>query len=1190
MMNDETMVSKMSEILHKAAGLLAKWLEPRLRNVSEEWWVDCVLLKLSEMQRKVTEEKGYRSLSELDLAALLRVADKNWYSMSIREYLTVNERNCLKNMQSVRNNWAHMGSALPEASLVLGDLEIVERFYELMYADRKDIEEIQSLIDGIKRNGEFFVCEKTEGRKPREETTIRNSGSEIQEMDIVTLVSDPRETGLVTEVTEIGNTKQFKVFIAGKPKVFYEGQIRRLEDDGNEQSSVEELRHRLTAYEIDNPSSSNLYSLNSARIDFVPYQFRPVIKMTRADLPRILIADSVGVGKTIEAGLIIKELEARDSINSVIVICPKPLVTERKWELEMKRFDEDFAPMDGESLRRAISDCDRDGEWPDRWIKAIIPYSILDGRTYEGTKGKKRRSIGLFDLSPVPHFDLVIVDEAHHIRNGSMEKEKAFAYKCTKWFCDHADAVVMLTATPLQNGNDDLFTLMNVLRPDIILDKDSFAMMTAANPHITKAGQIVRTGQGAWRQEALKELKAAEATQWGKVALSDNPRYIKAMQLLKDDKLDRAGRVKLISVIETLHSLDAMLNRTRRRDIQDFCIRRSETIVVPFTEPQKQLHNKLLEFEAASLARLHGMRSVSFMMSTIRRQASSCLYGLAPFIEDLINKRLESLDEFYLDDLDETGLSISDIEELEHLAEEVHVLAQNLPESDPKIEKVIAAVQAKQGFENNKVIIFSSFRHTLEYVARKINEAQIRTGIVNGSVKDEDRESLRNRFALPKDSPEAIDVMLFTEVGSEGLDYQFCDMMINYDLPWNPMRIEQRIGRIDRRGQKSEVVTIYNVLTAGTVDADIYERCLLRIGVFENSIGECEEILGSVEAEIRAIAYNGKLTDEERREKLEQISDNKQREIQELAQLEEQEQGLFGFDLSGILSAETLQEAESPWLLPEGIRSLVVAYLSEIVGGDLPQSRSGLLKLSLSKGVKEKLKNDYSLVSCPKSDARRTWERMLDRNESSDVELSFERSIADENRKSIFVNVMHPLAKQAAKWCISTPSPCVAVRVCSDGIDAGEYPFRIYSWKKVGSKYQTELVPICVDPDLENELFELIQCGTTVSVRQTSEAQRQFLDRRHFELWSSAKDRFKDDVGREVKYKEEIARNRFETRQAFLKNQIGSACDDRIQRMRTAELSRLEQENVESTKKLQEVVEHADLLAEQLVEGVLVVE
>ena len=129
----------------------------------------------------------------------------------------------------------------------------------------------------------------------------------------------------------------------------------------------------------------------------MPYQFRPVQKMVHADEPRILIADSVGVGKTIEAGLIIKELEARNDLNRIVVICPRPLVAERKWEDEMKRFDENFIPVDGAALRQIISDTDRDGEWPVRYSKIIIPYSIMDSRLYNGDNQKKRNPLVLLN-------------------------------------------------------------------------------------------------------------------------------------------------------------------------------------------------------------------------------------------------------------------------------------------------------------------------------------------------------------------------------------------------------------------------------------------------------------------------------------------------------------------------------------------------------------------------------------------------------------------------------------------------------------------------------------------------------------------------------------------------------------------------------------------------------------------------
>ncbi|NCC66017.1 MAG: helicase, partial [Spirochaetia bacterium] len=418
---------------------------------------------------------------------------------------------------------------------------------------------------------------------------------------------------------EFGNgIKKYDVFVDGEIKTFFEGQIR-LVDSAPQYSwiDISTFQSNLTAYEINHPSAGSLYSLNAARIDFVPYQFRPALKLIKSDDAKILIADSVGVGKTIEAGLIIKELEARSELDNILIICPKPLVSERKWELEMKRFDEEFIPLNGQELRQVLSDTHRDEEWPSRYNKAIVPYSILDSRVYEGEEHRRGRRYGLLDLDPPPHFDLVIIDEAHHIRNGSLEKEKAYAYKCVRYFCEHADAVVMLTATPLQTSDDDLFTLLNLLRPDVVMDKEVFRMMSRPNEFIYRCSHAVRGAADGWKKTAIAELQSITATQWGENVVSKNPVYADVLKRLEAAEITRDERVKLVSDIESLHSFSTMLNRTRRKDIQDFCVRRSFTVETTFTPAQYQLHNELLKFEFDALAKLHNVRSIPFMMSTI---------------------------------------------------------------------------------------------------------------------------------------------------------------------------------------------------------------------------------------------------------------------------------------------------------------------------------------------------------------------------------------------------------------------------------------------------------------------------------------------------------------------------------------------------------------------------------------------
>ena len=225
----------------------------------------------------------------------------------------------------------------------------------------------------------------------------------------------------------------------------------------------------------------------------------------------------------------------------------------------------------------------------------------------------------------------------------------------------------------------------------------------------------------------------------------------------------------------------------------------------------------------------------------------------------------------------------------------------------------------------------------------------------------------------------ALDVLLFSEIGCEGLDYQFCDCIVNYDLPWNPMRVEQRIGRIDRNGQKSESVAIFNLITPGTVDADIYERCLVRIGVFNHALGGSEEILGEITREIRNIAENFSLSEEERRLKLQQLADNKIRLIQEQEELEQRQLELFGIRLPEDQMKKEIEEASSFWLSPVSIRRLITLYLQQICGKEQEfiLGEKPLKTLRLSQEARSCLLRDFQQLPRQNTSAYREWENWL---------------------------------------------------------------------------------------------------------------------------------------------------------------------------------------------------------------------
>ncbi len=1190
-MDEQYVISKINGYLHSATQELCQWLSKKLPQITDNWWNECVLFNLSYSQRLLAEEKGFTKLEDLDLAAMLRVADKCWYDMRAFAYLPNKDRECLRAMVKVRNNWAHCAGKLPDKDVIINDLNTTIAFFESVIVKGTYTQEIRNCIKSIE-NADFSELKD-------QAPTATNSGTEsipdpaeadeICEKDQVVLVGEPDKRGMVFDISDVGGVKKYNVFIDGAIKTFYDGQIKKYVSSPDYKFvSIEEFQSLLTAYEINNPSSGNLYSLNSARIDFVPYQFRPALKLIKSDVPKILIADSVGVGKTIEAGLIVKELEARTDLDNVLIICPKPLVSERKWELEMKRFDEEFAPLNGQDLRQVLSDTHRDEEWPSRFNKVIIPYSILDSRVYEGDSKKAGKSYGLLELDPPPHFNLVIIDEAHHIRNGSLEKEKAYAYKCVRYFCEHADAVVMLTATPLQTSDDDLYTLLNLLRPDVVMDKETFRMMSNPNEYIYRASHAARSVSDNWQQTAFNELRGITATQWGENVIAKNPLYSDVLSRLNNQSISREERVKLISDIESLHSFNTMINRTRRKDIQDFCVRRPHTVESGFTEDQENLYSELLEFEFQALSRLHDVRAIPFMMSTIKRQAASCIFGLAPHIRDIINRRFVQITDD--GDYDPESFDLSDVAsgELKSLAQHILEMADNLPEEDPKLESLLTIIDEKQELDNNKIILFSSFRHTLGYVRERLSRLNYRVAQIDGSVKDEDRRALRSRFELDKSDPNALDILLFTEVGSEGLDYQFCDTMINYDLPWNPMRIEQRIGRIDRRGQKSEVVHIYNLITPGTVDADIYERCLMRIGVFENSIGECEEILGSIGNQIEQICSSTSLTDEERRIKLEQIADNEVRKMQELTKLEDEERALFGFDLSNMSATQDIKEADSPWISPENIQRLVERYLNARLGeGQYLLGASDLKQIRLGQESRSALLDDFRKLSNTKSYPKRTWELYLKGGEPIHT-ITFDSEAADSDRKAFFITPMHPLVKQAARYFASSDPVNIHIEHYSDDIPEGSYNFSVYAWSYVGMQPKFKVVPVCENDRIAEEFTDiLLDANISSNQIKIDSDVLSSLESKQVLLWQAEKERYIGEVTGTANYKLESIGNNYRNRKRILEQRIRDITDEKIIRMYQSELSTATDNYNRKVNEINEQTQRADIHTSLVAKGVL---
>ena len=747
-----------------------------------------------------------------------------------------------------------------------------------------------------------------------------------------------------------------------------------------------------------------------------------------------------------------------------------------------------------------------------------------------------------------------------------------------------------MTATPIQLGSHDLFVLLNTLRPDLIIDQESFNHMAEPNPYINQAISFARSQEPEWQSQANEALDQAAATAWGQAILRHNPNFIRIRSRLLAGDVTSEERIQIITDMEAMHTFAGVINRTRRRDIGDFTIRKPETVVVPFTTAQQRLHDKILMVQAEIFARLHGDINVKFMMTTIRRQAASCLFGLVPFLEDILKRHL---DELSWDEADNTAVVPQDktVEAIESQIQSILESARLLDPDDPKLEALRTTIRNKQKLPNNKVMLFSSFRHTLNYLYRHLKKDGFRVGMIHGGTPDEERVILRSRFEKNRDDTDSLDVLLFSEIGCEGLDYQFCDCIVNYDLPWNPMRVEQRIGRIDRKGQKSESVAIINLITPDTVDADIYERCLLRIGVFEKALGGSEEILGEITKEIRDIAENYTLSAEERQAKLQQLSDNKIRLIQEQEELEERQKELFGILLPEDRMRKEIEEASSFWLSSLSIQRIVTLYLQRACGKDQEfiLGEKPLKTLRLSQETRSILLRDYQQLSRKNSIAYREWENWLKAG-NPHLLVTFESDCAIENPEAAFIMPLHPLVKQAANSFNLKKRVVTKLKAQSSDIPPGRYEFVIYQWRFHGIKEDLVLRPVASTKEVTLHLNRLLEKATDLSVddlKDVDPACWDALDGQHYDLWSDARVKHKEKTRELAEFRRESLTTSHRARIALLEEQLKQASNEKIQKMRQSQISAAAADYSRRIQDLDIAIEKADVIADPVAYGVI---
>ena len=1003
---------------------------------------------------------------------------------------------------------------------------------------------------------------------------------EFKAGDVVKILSSGL-IGAVLRSLHNFDTITYEVLVNGEKLILDCTQIRRVNTTYDSFESREEFDAALSALAITNPGK-DLYSLNSGKIDFIPYQYRPVLKIIKADEPRILIADDVGVGKTIEAGLIVKELSARQSMNSIMIFCPRPLVAEGKWQNEMRsKFNEKFQHMDRKLLKNAIKECDYEGEWIEDYGRCIIPYSILDEELLTGSDGIGKKEIGLLDLNPAPRFGLVIVDEAHHIRNQNTQ-----AYKVIEYFCMHAEAVVFLSATPIQLGDRDLYVLLNLLRPDYILDEETFRVMSEPNPHINIAIDCIRKAETGWQESAFEALKNAQETEWAqRTKLGKEINTISACIQQAGTKAEE--RVGFITELEKLHTFSGIINRTRKRDIGNFTTRKPLTVRSDFSAKQQELYDALIGVQTKILLKKYKDSMIKFLMSTLYRQAASCIFGLAPCMEDILTRHI-SLDIDESDDISE--INAGEIEITEDIQVEIKgvlSLATKIDDTDNKYESLIKIIREKQNYPNNKIMIFSAFRHTLGYLFNKLISDGYRVGLVTGAVKDEERRSLRERFQLECNDTNAVDIMLFSEVGCEGLDYQFCDCMVNYDLPWNPMRIEQRIGRIDRNGQKNESVLIYNMITNGTVDADIYDRCLMRIGIFNQTIGCGEEILGEIAKGIQDIAVDYNLSVTEKNDKLRQLADNKIRLLNENQIMEENQYDFLSIRMPYEDDKLKIQEFTNYWLTSTKIENVIEHYfIKKFDKKVLSYVNSSTFEIRFTKEEKNEILSEYYSIKAELAFMDRTWVDFL---KSAEIAYRYTYdSDVSKDKDICLMGATHPLVQLAGKYFSNHIKQQVVLQVCDVKLAGRHIGFAIYEWRYAGDRNLSELKIITDQSDVKDCIEQMIMDSKVID-RNIIDIQNEFSNL-HGQLWFAERERYRNKQIDIYSRRQESLRLSYKKRLDTIKKQENGTESTNIKRMKQKEYENVLNDLNYRIRQLDEQKEKVDIISKFVCSGVIIVE
>ncbi|MBK6717045.1 MAG: DEAD/DEAH box helicase [Burkholderiales bacterium] len=613
------------------------------------------------------------------------------------------------------------------------------------------------------------------------------------------------------------------------------------------------LRGAITLARLSGKLANLIYSLNTTNTKFLPYQFKPVLQFLDSPSRGIVIADEVGLGKTIEAGLIWTELRARQDARRLLVVCPAML--REKWCAELaNRFGVKAQMVDAGELLDHLSSAkaDRTEEFalvasmqglrpPKHWNSESSPS--------QSSAAKLARFLEAAG-DDEPLLDLVVVDEAHYLRNRGTQTHRFAAL-----LRPVTVGLALLSATPIQMRSTDLFNLLHLLDEDAFPMEWTYDHSVRANAPIVALRDRLKRDPPVTQDEFKAALQDSIRLRW----FEDSEQIEHLLKNLPtdDDLRNVRSRADYAELLDRLNPRAKVITRTLKREVDELRVTREpRTLRIEMSPAEREFYEGVTEAVQEYCESVDV--SEGFLLTIPQRQMSSCMaaacMGWRRRQEEQVELAQETVTELEGDSVEQdapaspttqrgTGELLSILSGIARRCGDYERLAAD-------DSKFTALVKNLKGYwrENvgKKVVLFAFYRNTLYYLAQRLAEAGVRCTVLHGGM---DKTEVLRSF----ESDDAVQILLSSEVASEGVDLQFSSLLVNYDLPWNPARIEQRIGRIDRIGQAEAKILIWNLVYEDTLDERVHDRLLERLNVFRQALGSMEELLG---AEVRKLTVD----------------------------------------------------------------------------------------------------------------------------------------------------------------------------------------------------------------------------------------------------------------------------------------------------------------------------------------------